>query len=61
MPDDLMKSDGRDRKRINLLEPSEVQHWSSRLGVSVDDLKEAVEAVGNEASQVEDYLRRRKQ
>ena len=61
MPDDLTKSEGRDRKRINLLEPLEVQHWSRTLGVSVDDLKEAVEAVGNEASQVEEYLRRRKQ
>jgi len=61
VPDDLTKSGGQERRRINLLEPSEVQEWSARFGVTVDDLKEAVEAVGNEVSQVEDYLRRRRQ
>lgn len=60
MADDLSKSSGQDRKRINLHQDFEVRDWSSKYGVTPEELKKAVEAVGNEASKVEAYLKGRK-
>ena len=60
MPDDLSKSGGQDRKRINMQQDFEVRDWSSKFGVSADELKKAVEAVGNDAEKVGEYLRGRK-
>ena len=60
MADDLTKSGGQDRKRINLQQDFEVRDWSAKFNVSADELKKAVEAVGNEASKVEEYLKKRK-
>ena len=59
MSDDLKKSGGQDRKRINLQQEFEVRDWSKRLGVSPEELRKAVEAVGNEASKVEEYIRKK--
>ena len=60
MADDLTKTGGQDRKRINLNQDFEVRDWSTKFGVSKDELQKAVDAVGNEASKVEEYLKRRK-
>ncbi|MBA3478729.1 MAG: DUF3606 domain-containing protein [Lautropia sp.] len=60
MADDLTRSGGQDRKRINLQQDFEVRDWSAKFNVSADELKKAVEAVGNEASKVEEYLKKRK-
>jgi hypothetical protein len=60
MSDDLNKRGGQDRRRINLNQDFEVRDWSSKFGVSPDELKKAVEAVGNEAEKVGEYLRTRR-
>ena len=45
-----------DRDRINVNENYELQHWSEKFGVSHDELKAAVKAVGTSAKDVEEYL-----
>lgn len=60
MADNLSKSGGQDRKRINLHEDYEVRDWSKKFGVTPDELRKAVEAAGNEAAKVEAYLKGRK-
>jgi len=47
-----------DRDRINMSEDYEVQDWTKSLGVSKEKLQEAVNAVGNSADKVREYLRR---
>ena len=44
-------------ERIDLDQPSAVRDWASKFGVSVDELRKAVEGVGSEASKVGEYLR----
>jgi len=59
MSDDKSKPGGQDRKRINLNEDYEVRDWSKRLGVSADQLRAAVKAVGDRADDVEKHLKKR--
>jgi hypothetical protein len=49
-----------DRSRINVHEAYELNDWSNKFGVSHDELKTAVKAVGTEAKDVEEYLKRSK-
>ncbi len=44
--DSKAKRGVQDRTRINLGEDYEVRYWSERFGVSRDELKSAVKAVG---------------
>ena len=60
MADDLSRTSGQDRKRINLQQDFEVRDWSAKFGVTPEELKKAVAAVGSEAAKVEAYLRGRK-
>jgi hypothetical protein len=39
-------------------EDYEVDYWTGKLGVSRERLQQAVEAVGNSADAVEQYLKR---
>jgi len=48
-----------DRKRINLDQEYEVRYWSEKLGVSADELRQAVKNVGPMADAVEQHLRGR--
>jgi len=57
MADDLKKSGGQDRQRINVNEDYELRDWSRKFGVSTDRLKEAVRAVGDNARRVEEHLK----
>ena len=57
MSDNLKKSGGQDRQRINVHEDYELRDWSKKLGVTQEQLKEAVEAVGDRAEKVESYLK----
>jgi hypothetical protein len=59
MSDDK-KSTGRDRKRISLDEEYEVRDWTRSLGVTKEELAEAVAKVGNSADRVREYLANRK-
>jgi hypothetical protein len=57
MSDDKSKAGGQDRKRISLSEDYEVRDWAEKFGVSEDELRRAVEKVGNLAEDVERELR----
>jgi len=57
MADDKRNTGTPDRDRINLTEDYEVRDWAESLGVSQDRLREAVDAVGNSADRVRDYLK----
>lgn len=57
MSDDKNQSGGQDRQRINLGEDYEVRHWSTRFGVTPEQLRNAVARVGDRADEVERYLK----
>jgi len=59
MADDRTKVGGQDRARINLGEDYEVRDWMEALGVSREQLEQAVRAVGDRAEDVREYLNRR--
>ena len=50
MADDKRKVGGQDRQRINLNQDYEVRDWTKSLGVTEDELRKAVAAVGSEAA-----------
>jgi hypothetical protein len=57
MPDNLKQRGGQDRKRIDVTQEHELRDWSKKFGVSQDQLKDAVRAVGDRAEAVEKHLR----
>jgi len=59
MADDKNSVGGADRARISLSEDYEVRDWTKSLGVSEEELREAVDAVGNSADKVREYLQGR--
>lgn len=56
MADDKQIIGGTDRSRISLSEDYEVRDWTTSLGVTEEQLREAVDAVGNSADKVREYL-----
>ena len=56
MADDKTKVGGQDGDRINVNEDYEVRVWMQSLGVSEDELRKAVAAVGDRADKVREYL-----
>jgi hypothetical protein len=46
----------RDRERIDLSEPYELEYWKKRLGITTGQLKEAIEKVGPMTKDVETFL-----
>lgn len=54
--DDKTKVGGADRRRINVHEDYELRDWSKSLGCTRDELRAAVEAVGDDAEKVREYL-----
>lgn len=60
MSDDRSNSGGPDRTRISLSEDYEVRDWAMKLGVTADELRVAVQAVGDSAAAVEQYIKRQK-
>ncbi len=51
---------GQDRTRINIHEDYELRDWSKKFGVTPDELKTAVAAVGTSAAAVEAHLKDQK-
>ena len=45
-----------DRDRIDMNDPDEVRNWTKSLGVSKDQLEQAVQAVGSTATKVREYV-----
>jgi hypothetical protein len=58
MADDKNQVGAADRSRISLGEDYEVRDWTASLGVSEQELREAVDAVGNSVDAVRAYLKR---
>jgi len=56
--DDKKNTGSPDRDRINVNEDYELQYWTKALGVSADELRAAVEAVGPTAAAVREHLRK---
>ena len=57
MADDRTQRGGQDRSRINVNQDYEVRDWAKKFGVSPDELKKAVQAVGDRADQFEAPLK----
>lgn len=58
MADNKTQTGGQDRARISLSEDYEVRDWSNKFGVTPEQLRAAVQAVGPMAKDVEAYLQR---
>lgn len=58
MSDDLRKRGGQDRTRIDVNQDYELRDWAKKFGVTPQQLKEAVKAVGDRAADVEKHLNR---
>jgi hypothetical protein len=56
MSDDKKNTGSPDRDRINVNEDYELQYWTEALGVSADELRAAVKAVGPTAAAVRKHL-----
>lgn len=56
MSDDLKNSGPADRTRINVNESWELRWWTESLGVTEQELRAAVAAVGTSASAVRQHL-----
>ena len=57
MSDDLSKRGGSDRARININQEHEVRHWAEKFGVSAEELRNAIHAVGDHAERVREHLK----
>ena len=56
MSDDLHNRGPQDRSRISLSEKWEVQYWTKELGVSKEELEQAVKSAGNSVNAVRQHL-----
>lgn len=56
MSDNLNNRGAQDRTRISLSEEHEVRYWTAALGVTVEELKRAVDKVGHSADAVRNEL-----
>lgn len=46
----------RDRERIDISEPYELEYWKKRLGITTEQLKQVIQKVGPMTKDVEAYL-----
>jgi hypothetical protein len=58
MSDDKTKVGGQDRQRINVNEDYELRDWAKSMNTTPERIKEAVQAVGDRAEKVREYLDR---
>jgi hypothetical protein len=56
MSDDKSKSQGQDRQRINVNQDYELRDWAKSMNTTPERIKEAVQAVGDRADKVREYL-----
>ena len=56
MSDDKTRSGGQDRQRINVHQDYELRDWARSMNTTPERLKEAVQAVGDRADKVREYL-----
>ena len=55
--DDKSKRGGQDRTRIDVSQDYELRDWAEKFGVSEEQVKAAVGAVGDRATDVEKHLK----
>jgi hypothetical protein len=55
---DNPKKTGQDRQLISLEQKHEIRSWTESLGVTEEQLRAAVAAVGHSADKVREYLRK---
>jgi hypothetical protein len=60
MADDTSVRSGIDRNKINTSQDHEVRYWAKELGISPEELRAAVQAVGSSADKVRSYVAARK-
>jgi hypothetical protein len=58
MSDDLTKRRPQDASKINVHEPWELEYWCKELGVTPQQLKAAVAAVGTSVAAVKQHLKK---
>ena len=51
--------DKRDKYAINMLDKYEIEYWSTKFGVSAEELVKAVEEVGSSSINVKEHLKRK--
>jgi len=56
MSDNKSNRGAPDRDRIDMSDEDEVRNWTKSLGVSKDELQRAVQAAGDRADKVREYL-----
>jgi hypothetical protein len=56
MSDDKSNAQGQDRQRINVNQDYELRDWAKSLNTTPERIKEAVQAVGDRADKVREYL-----
>ena len=56
MSDNKSQTGGQDRERINVNQDYELRDWAKSLNTTPERLKEAVQAVGDRAEKVREYL-----
>ncbi|RYF84586.1 MAG: DUF3606 domain-containing protein [Chitinophagaceae bacterium] len=57
MADNKNLRDGRDRERVAGNEEYEVSYLAEKLNVSAEEVRKAIEKVGNSREKLEEYLR----
>ena len=57
MSDNKENRDNRDRSRVAGRQDYEVAHIAEKMNVSADEVRKAIEKVGNSREKVEEYLR----
>ena len=57
MPDDRTNRGGSDRDRINVNQLYELRDWAKKFNATPEQIKEAVQAVGDRADKVEMHLK----
>ena len=57
MADNKDLRDGRDRSRVSGSEEYEVQHIAEKLNVSAEEVRRAIEEVGNSREKIEEFLK----
>jgi hypothetical protein len=57
MADDKNLKDDRDRSRVSGSEEYELQYLAEKLNVSTEEIRKAIEKVGNNRESIENFLR----
>ena len=58
MSDNKSDTGKRDRERIDVSEPYELEYWKKRLGITTEQLKQVIQKVGPMTEDVEAFLSR---